>query len=69
MLSLYSSEHDKADWETDETFCETVRHKPLFNNGKMLLDIIDAHTFDFLTGTETHHFYSGKCILRKKKDI
>ena len=50
-------EDGKADWETNDTYCETVRHKAPFNNGKLLLDMIDAHTFDFLTGNKDRHSF------------
>ena len=51
IFVIVFSKFRKADWEKDETFCKAVRRKPPFNNGKLLLDMIDAHTFDFLTGT------------------
>lgn len=40
----------KAYWEEHDDLCDVIRYDSPFNNGKILLDIIDAHTFDFLTG-------------------
>lgn len=51
------SKFRKADWEKDETFCRTARRQPPLNNGKMLMDIVDAHTFDFLTGNKDRHSF------------
>lgn len=51
------SKFRKAEWETDETFCKSARRQSPLNNGKMLLDMIDAHTFDFLTGNKDRHSF------------
>ncbi|XP_060579334.1 extracellular serine/threonine protein CG31145-like [Ruditapes philippinarum] len=45
----------KAYWETNDDLCISVRKRSPFNNGKILQDIIDVHTFDFLTGNKDRH--------------
>ncbi|KAK3610100.1 hypothetical protein CHS0354_032196 [Potamilus streckersoni] len=45
----------KAEWEVDDNYCQEVRKTTPYNNGKMLLDIIDMHIFDFLTGNMDRH--------------
>ena len=44
-------------WEKDDTYCKREKYKSPLNNGKMLLDLIDAHTFDFLTGRPNDILY------------
>ncbi|XP_052765521.1 extracellular serine/threonine protein CG31145-like isoform X2 [Mya arenaria] len=48
----------KAYWELHDDLCETVRYEEPFNNGKILLDMIDSHTFDFLQGNKDRHSFS-----------
>lgn len=48
----------KAYWETNDDLCETVRNESPYNNGKLLLDMIDSHTFDFLTGNKDRHSFA-----------
>ncbi|WAR17786.1 FA20C-like protein [Mya arenaria] len=45
----------KADWELNDFKCISVKKTPPYNNGKLLLDLIDVHTFDFLTGNKDRH--------------
>ncbi|XP_053381836.1 extracellular serine/threonine protein CG31145-like [Mercenaria mercenaria] len=52
----YSLSH-KAYWEKHEDLCDSIRNEYPYNNGKLLLDIIDAHTFDFLTGNKDRHSF------------
>lgn len=51
------SKFKKAVWETNDTYCENVKHaRPYSDNaGKLLLDIIDMHIFDFITGNMDRH--------------
>lgn len=51
------SKFRKAYWETHDDLCDTIRDEPPFNNGKLLFDMIDAHTFDFLTGNKDRHSF------------
>ena len=46
------SKFKKAAWETNDTYCDSIKETPLYsdNSGKLLLDIIDMHIFDFITG-------------------
>ncbi|KAL4217601.1 hypothetical protein ACF0H5_022343 [Mactra antiquata] len=48
----------KAYWEEHDDLCDKVRHESPYNNGKILLDMIDAHTFDFLTGNKDRHSFA-----------
>lgn len=43
----------KAIWETDNKYCEKVRQKPPYDEGRRLLDLIDMSIFDFLTGNKS----------------
>ena len=49
VISL-CSKFRKAYWEENDDLCDSIRHETPYNNGKLLLDMIDAHTFDFLSG-------------------
>lgn len=44
------SKHRKAYWEVYDDLCSQVIEKPPYNTGRRLLDVIDTHIFDFLTG-------------------
>ncbi|XP_041364841.1 extracellular serine/threonine protein kinase FAM20C-like [Gigantopelta aegis] len=51
------SKHRKAYWEVYDDLCEKIRYKPLYSSGRRLLDIMDMHIFDFLTGNLDRHHY------------
>lgn len=51
------SKHRKAYWENYDDLCERVREKEPYRSGRRLLDIIDMHVFDFLTGNMDRHHY------------
>lgn len=46
------SKHRKAYWEVYDDLCEKVKQRPPYDSGRRLLDLIDMHVFDFLTGEE-----------------
>lgn len=47
-----------AQWEQDETYCNTVvKHTEPYNKGTRLLDITDASVFDYLIGNADRHHY------------
>lgn len=51
------SKRKKAQWETDDKYCEKVRQDSLYDEGRRLLDLIDMSVFDFLMGNmDRHHF-------------
>lgn len=52
------SKFRKAYWEENTDMCSQVRNEDPYNNGKILLDMIDAHTFDFLTGNKDRHSFA-----------
>jgi hypothetical protein len=45
------SKHRKAYWELYDDLCGRVQEKEPYSSGRRLLDVIDMHIFDFLTGT------------------
>lgn len=49
-INYHCSKFRKAYWEMNDDLCDQVRGMSPFNNTKILLDMIDTHTFDFLTG-------------------
>lgn len=51
------SKHRKAYWELYDDLCGRVQEKEPYNSGRRLLDIIDMHIFDFLTGNMDRHHY------------
>lgn len=51
------SKHRKAYWEVYDDLCQQVQEKEPYNQGRRLLDIIDMHIFDFLTGNMDRHHY------------
>lgn len=55
----------KAYWELNTDLCDTVRDKEPFNNTKILLDMIDTHTFDFLTGKYNFNYGHYRFIILK----
>ncbi|XP_045180919.2 extracellular serine/threonine protein CG31145-like isoform X2 [Mercenaria mercenaria] len=52
------SKYRKAYWEKNDDLCDTIRNESPYNNGKLLLDMIDAHTFDFLSGNKDRHSFA-----------
>ncbi|KAL4240460.1 sequence similarity 20 [Mactra antiquata] len=51
------SKHRKAYWELNDDLCIRFREKEPYSSGRRLLDIIDMHIFDFLTGNMDRHHY------------
>ncbi|KAH3872893.1 hypothetical protein DPMN_036116 [Dreissena polymorpha] len=48
------SKHRKAYWESFSDLCERVQEKEPYHSGRRLLDVIDMHVFDFLTGEQSY---------------
>jgi hypothetical protein len=42
-----------AKWLNDPEYCDKVKQKEVYSQGRRLLDIIDMAVFDFLTGLFT----------------
>ena len=47
----------KANWETDDEYCEFVKEVIPYNKGRRLLDIMDMAVLDFLMGNMDRHHY------------
>lgn len=47
----------KANWETDEEYCDIVREVKPYDKGRRLLDLMDMAVFDFLMGNMDRHHY------------
>jgi len=47
----------KANWETDDDYCEFVKEVIPYNKGRRLLDIMDMAVLDFLMGNMDRHHY------------
>lgn len=47
------SKRKKAQWETNNKYCDRVRQDPPYDGGRRLLDLIDMSIFDFLTGNKS----------------
>lgn len=47
---LISSRYNKAEWETNPDYCDGVKERSPFNEGRSLLDLVDLHIFDFIQG-------------------
>ena len=47
----------KAYWEKNNDLCAIVKQEPIFRVGRRLVEIIDMHIFDFLTGNMDRHHY------------
>lgn len=47
----------KANWETDDEYCDIVREVKPYNKGRRLLDVMDMAVFDFLMGNMDRHHY------------
>ncbi|OWF45619.1 extracellular serine/threonine protein kinase FAM20C-like [Mizuhopecten yessoensis] len=51
------SKHRKAYWEVYDDLCDKVKTKSPYNTGRRLLDLMDTHVFDFMTGNLDRHHY------------
>ncbi|KAF6039878.1 hypothetical protein EB796_001801 [Bugula neritina] len=51
------SRYRKAVWETEPDYCDGVKQTPPFNSGRVLIDLIDLHIFDFIQGNMDRHHY------------
>lgn len=53
--------HRVAAWEmkqNNDSYCETsVLNDTRYSTGRRLLDLVDLHLFDFLTGNQDRHSY------------
>jgi len=47
----------KANWETDDDYCEFVKEVVPYNKGRRLLDVMDMAVLDFLMGNMDRHHY------------
>ena len=47
----------KANWETDEDYCDIVKEARPYDQGRRLLDVMDMAVFDFLMGNMDRHHY------------
>ncbi len=47
----------KANWETDENYCEIVKEVKPYDKGRRLLDLMDMAVYDFLMGNMDRHHY------------
>ncbi|TRY79297.1 hypothetical protein TCAL_08845 [Tigriopus californicus] len=47
----------KANWETDDEYCDIVREVKPYDKGRRLLDLMDMSVFDFLMGNMDRHHY------------
>merc|ERR1712223_1876034 len=47
----------KANWESDDDYCEFVKEVIPYNKGRRLLDIMDMAVLDFLMGNMDRHHY------------
>ena len=47
---LIFSRYNKAEWETNQDYCDGVKERSPFDEGRVLLDLIDLHIFDFIQG-------------------
>jgi len=47
----------KANWETDEDYCDYVKQIAPYNRGRRLLDVMDMAVLDFLMGNMDRHHY------------
>ena len=56
------SKRKKADWEVKEDYCKGVKTRPPFHQGRLLLDLIDLHILDFLTGYFQTVFCNLACV-------
>ena len=56
-IILNFSKFRKAYWELNGDLCDQVKEQEPFNNTKILLDMIDTHTFDFLTGKQRIYMF------------
>lgn len=49
-VCLVCSRTKRAEWEDDQEYCEGVKHQPPFDEGRVLIDLIDLHIFDYVQG-------------------
>ena len=54
----------KANWETDDEYCEFVKEVIPYNKGRRLLDIMDMAVLDFLMGNMDRHHYETLKVLK-----
>ena len=54
----------KANWETDDEYCEYVKEVIPYNKGRRLLDIMDMAVLDFLMGNMDRHHYETLKVKR-----
>ncbi|ELU15405.1 hypothetical protein CAPTEDRAFT_19398 [Capitella teleta] len=47
----------KARWEVDDAYCSLVKKVPLYREGPLLNDIMDACVFDYMMGNADRHHY------------
>ncbi|XP_076366210.1 extracellular serine/threonine protein CG31145-like [Tachypleus tridentatus] len=47
----------KVEWEQNNDYCNIVRKKPPYNDGRRLGDIVDMAVLDFLVGNMDRHHY------------
>lgn len=47
----------KANWETDEEYCDIVKEVKPYDKGRRLLDLMDMAVLDFLMGNMDRHHY------------
>lgn len=47
----------KAQWETDDEYCDMIREVSPYDEGRRLLDLMDMSIFDFLMGNMDRHHY------------
>ncbi|XP_063312165.1 pseudokinase FAM20A [Pelobates fuscus] len=47
----------KEDWETNPSYCDSVKLLPPYTNVKRLLNVMDLAIFDFLIGNMDRHHY------------
>lgn len=64
MYGVSCSRRSKAGWETDSNYCDGVRKKPPFDKGRVLLDLIDLHIFDFIQGRLQHNLTQQSTCTR-----
>ena len=47
---LCCSRYKKALWETDPDSCDVIKKRPPFDKGRVLIDLIELHIYDFIQG-------------------
>lgn len=59
----------KAEWETNERYCEEKLFQDMTYHSKLLLDIMDLSIFDFITGNMDRHHYERMVTLSDQSFI